>query len=203
MKKLFLCFFTLFSFVLCAQTYVLDQNFGNNGVLQIEGFRGVSEGFIVNNSAYFLSGNGLVKIDEYGTMSIHGFNLSASNDNIVTDSFKLIDNNIYFFGRLSYNSNINFCIAKMDLDGNPDLNFGINGIKAIDFGLTGQNVTDLILTNDGNLLCAGTNTFANQNINNRNLIVFKIDPVSGNLISGFHPNGYKVLLSSSGSTFVD
>lgn len=81
----------------------------------------------------------------------------------------------------------------MDLNGDPDLNFGINGMKIIDFGQT-ERLSDIVETPDGGLLCSGVRY---QSVSlQSNIIVFKINALTGDLNSSFDSNGYKTFTSN-------
>lgn len=189
MKTLFLSFFTIFSFSLFGQTYVLDQTFGNNGALQLGEYVRVKDGIVTNNTAYFLTGTGLLKINSDGT----NFNFTIPTAPNISN-FKLINNSIYLYGQIAYNNtNQGVFIAKMDLNGNPDLNFGINGMKIIDFGQT-EILSDIVETPNGELLCSGVRY---QTIDlESNIIVFKINALTGDLNFSFDSNGYKTFTSN-------
>lgn len=191
MKNLFFSFFTLFCFSLFGQTYVLDQTFGNNGALQLGQYIRINDGFVTNNTAYLLYGGRVLKVNSDGTnMSVHYFDLTTA---ISYTNFKLINNSIYIYG----SSSGNIFIGKMDLNGNPDLNFGINGMKIIDFGQD-EIMSDFVVTPNGDLLCSGLR-YPGVMIY-QNIIVFKINALTGDLISTFDSNGYKTFTSNlSGS----
>ena len=193
MKNLFFYFFTLFCFSLFGQTYVLDHTFGDNGTLQLGGYSPrMTDGFVTNNTAYFLNGRGLLKVNSDGTnMSAHYF---TTQSGIPYSKFKLINNCIYIYGQISVNqTNGDIFIGKMDLNGNPDLNFGINGMKIIDFGQT-ERLSDIVETPDGGLLCSGERYQAIEL--QSNIIVFKINALTGDLNSSFDSNGYKTFTSN-------
>lgn len=196
MKTLFFSFFTLFSISLFGQTYVLDQTYGNNGTLQLFLYNRVMDGFVTNNTAYFLSRDGLIKVNADGTnFNTYNFNFSTIPSlNVYFRNFKLINNSIYIYGFSDFGTyQYNIFIGKMDLDGNPDLNFGINGMKIIDFGQY-ESMSDFVVTPNGELLCSGVRY---QSIElQSNIIVFKINALSGDLISSFDTNGYKTFTSN-------
>jgi len=191
------CFFTLFSFSLLGQTYVLDQTFGNNGVKQIGAYKEVTDGFVANNTVYLLANNRLLKVNSDGTnLNEYYFNFTSPiPTSLSVNKFKLINNSIYLYGKIAFNNSNQYdiFIGKMDLNGNPDLNFGINGKKIIDFGQT-ESLSDILETPNGELLCSGVRY---QSLEQQsNIIVFKINALTGDLNSSFDSNGYKTFTSN-------
>lgn len=196
MKALFFSFFTLFSFSLFGQTYVLDQTFGDNGTLQLGAYNHIKDGFVTNNTAYFLTNNGqLLKVNSDGTnLNNYYFNFTIPTS-LYINNFKLINNSIYLYGEIAFNNTYQYdiFIAKLDLDGNPDLNFGINGMKIIDFGQI-ESTLDIVATPEGGLLCSGVRYQSIQI--ESNIILFKINALTGDLNSSFDSNGYKTFTSN-------
>lgn len=197
MKTLLLAIFTLLSLSLLGQTYILDQTFGNNGALQLGLGKSVTDGFVANNTAYLLAQGHLLKVNSDGTnLNEYHFNFTAPiPTTFIVDNFKLINSSIYLYGYIAFNNTYQYdiFIGKMDLNGNPDLNFGINGMKIIDFGQT-EMLSDILETPNGELLCSGVRF---QNLEQQsNIIVFKINALTGDLNSSFDSNGYKTFTSN-------
>ena len=166
-----------------AQTYVLDETFGTNGVVNgMPYYQDLNNSLSINNQAYFLSGSRILKVAENG--DLNSFIFPLGTDYI---DFKYIGDHLYLFGK-TYQSPRKAFIAKMDLNFNLINNFGQNGISVLEFG-SSAGVRDIILTADGNLLCSGQMYIPNSGTD-YNLLLFKIDSTNGNLITGTNQDGF-------------
>lgn len=178
MKKVLLLLLSIVCAGTNAQTYTLDNSFGNNGVLKLDfyphdSFYGSRQ---IGDYYYFNSGYEMTRINSDGSEVINFYTLGKTNN------FKAIDNSLYMLGtyRVLNSDNYNAVITKTDLAGNPDLNFGIDGNKIIDFG-GDESLYDIALTSDGSLLCSGKGRATDE----IHQITFKINAATGAVI----PNG--------------
>jgi len=105
----------------------------------------------------------------------------AVDDSHFNDMFILPDNSILLSGNI-YNGGI---LYKLDENGNPDSNYGVNGMRALsEAGFLFLN-WDAVLLEDGNLLSVG---FDFTNFDDTKMSCMKID-LDGNLITDFADNG--------------
>jgi len=128
------------------------------------------------------------------TFATNGVHTLYQNDSDLSNIFVQNDGSIVFSG----NSNTGAILLKMDSNGIPDSNFGINGIKELSDLNQFFYCQSTILLDDGNYILAG---FDGQDFDNLNLSCIKVD-ANGDLVSSFADNGRFILDTYSGTPTV-
>lgn len=192
MKTPLFLLFLVVGFQAIAQTYILDNTFGNNGTRTIE--NGFTSGTaVLHNGFYYLSGGDalfakIAKVDYNGNLvssfGSGGFkNLDPSGFyDISIRNLKTDGNSIYAYGGIDAATN-NCVIYKINEDGTFDNSFGTNGRAMINFG-TDSYIEGLLIDASGKLYCMGYKTDINQ------MILFRVN-VDGTLDYTFDASGFK------------
>lgn len=176
--------------------------FGNNGIV-IHEINYASQPFdieILNDGKILIAGFVYLGPTQSGPGTLQGFvtrcfadgSIDSSfatngtftltvDDSHFNDIFVLPDNSILLSGNI-YNGAI---LYKLDENGNPDSNSGVNGMRTLsDAGFLFLN-WDAVLLSDGNLLSVGLDF---TNFDDTKMSCMKID-LDGNLITSFADNG--------------
>jgi len=201
MKKITITLAALIaSLCLSAQTYILDESFGDNGTKFNNGVDFFPlDGLVFNNNYYFISQKSIGKVNSSGTIDAtfgsDGFVTLDSNDlEYFIYGFKHIGNYIYVYGAVNdSNDNDDAFVCKIDEAGNFDTSFGTNNFAKIEFN-GWERITDLVLDNDGNIYCTGLQDKSGSS----KLIYFKLS-ANGTLNTAFDDNGFKELLLNNTS----
>ena len=199
MKKIFLFSALIYSLLVSGQNYILDPTYGDNGSLVNFNNNVLPQKIYFENNKYYLIGqyNSIICLNYDGT-----FNNSFGNSgqlNITTTNnltFKINGSNIlngyfYIYGQTidpNTSNDIDVFIAKFSLDGVLDSTFGNNGIFIQDFGVSNEEIKDLLFLDDGKIICIG-----NQTIGNNTQIFVSKHNSNGLFDSSFDINGYKIL----------
>jgi len=146
-----------------SQSIALDSSFGNNGYTSftIQSVNSLTDTVLLPTGE-FITGHVNVtsvgwelllrKIDANGVIDT-SFNGGISTDGAIEFKKLVYHNNyLYFIGSYStypYN-NRNLMIARFDLNGTIDTNFGTNGQTFFSYGTSHDNVLDFVIDNAGN-----------------------------------------------------
>jgi len=188
MKKIIHFCFILLSFNGFAQAYELDTNFGVNGFARLTNKTGIRDYTYFAGKYYLLlssstsdSTSNLIVVNPdgtiYNTLTIDYYML-----------FTTVGGSLYAYGGNDSHQDIK--ITKFSADGNIDNGFGLNGTKTIDFGFNEEHAIGICAATDGSLLCAASRRNTNQTSIAE--ITFKLNPATGELITDYDPNVFKV-----------
>ena len=206
MKKI-LVFLLLIPFFLQGQNWNWDNNFGNNGVLKftlqerntrLQNMELINDNSIILGINSYISSNGasydrdfyVYKIDQNGNIDNsfgdNGFyhqpsGGSTSMTRVLDIKFHPIENSIYILSEIVGNKRM----FKLNLSGEIDINFGINGYIDI-------NADKMEILNDGRILLLGY-------YSNWPLSHYKLNRIfsDGSIDSNFGNNGEVILNPTS------
>lgn len=193
MKNFISILFLLVNLQVMAQTYVLDESFGDQGTKSFSGtsFAPIG-GFLLNGNYFFYSGTKIAKVDYDGNFvsdfGVSGF-LSPYPDgsDFYITKIKAHNNQIYILGALNVGTTRDAFICRMDENGILDTAFGNNGKAVIDFGQA-EFVSDFVIEPSGKILCIG-DRFGSSTASTM-LIYLRLN-ANGSIDTTFDSNGYK------------
>jgi Secretion system C-terminal sorting domain len=211
MKTIIFLILLLLGFISYSQTYILDNTFGNSGIMQYnQGLFHVKNGLLINNNYYFISNNTIAKVGYNGqiatTFGTNGYKeLQQTNETLTIKNFTFYNNFFYVYGLVKNNTtnNEDIYICKIDENGNYDSSFGTNGIVKLDFGLQ-ENISSLTTESSGNLYCIGSR-YSQGVLHSSRLIIFKIDNNNGSVNTLFNSAGFQEIslnLSTAGAKII-
>lgn len=192
MKTSLFFLFLVVGFQAIAQTYILDNTFGNNGTRTIE--NGFTSGTaVLHNGFYYLSGGDalfakIAKVDyngnlvsSFGSGGFKTLDPSGFYD-ISIRNIKTAGNSIYAYGGTDTSTN-NCLIYKINEDGSFDSTFGTNGCVIMSFGIDSY-IEGMVVDASGKLYCMGYKRDINQ------MILFRVN-TNGTLDYTFDASGFK------------
>jgi uncharacterized delta-60 repeat protein len=191
---------------LSAQTYTLDNSFGDSGIKRFGQVFQPKKGLFVNDTYYFISPTSIAKVNYNGQLNnsfgIDGIkSLQQTGENLTLFNFTFTNNYFFLYGFIKNNTSNNedIFVCKIDENGNYDTSFGANGRLRLDFSFN-ERISDLTILPSGTLYCTGTRL--DQSGIQVSLLLFKINN-NGTVDTTFDSNGYKEInpniLSSGGA----
>jgi uncharacterized delta-60 repeat protein len=206
MKKFYLV--ALLSFGMYAQNLIPDTSFGVNGVANTD--------VIGRRHIWPAPNNRLYTIDTF-LATILRFNENGSADNTFSGNGNLDfvsefgqfnydingmvfgDGNVFAFGYFhpAMSDNNNMFVAKMDLEGNYDTAFGVNGVAALDYGQD-ERIWSIHLTSTGKIFCLGWRDIPGQRI----MILARLNS-DGSKDLSFGTAGIREYAFNTGNNFAD
>ncbi len=219
MKNIFLLLLFSISAFLNAQNYIPDVSFGGIGSVvtnynkYYDNDQAPRNVFFENNKYIFTQKTQLSCFNYDGTVDYNFGTLgysriiipNCSDCPIIIKSSKIINNNIFVFGKMQDSNSILLYgfIAKMSIDGILDTTFGNNGIVTINIGNLYSNdpfsdgITDIVYKND-NYFAIGSIVYT-DNVIRRNLFAVKMN-FNGIVNLDFDSSGLKKFTSIDGNS---